>query len=79
MRYQVVIIGIIKRLCRIRWYMIIPLRLVCYVKSYHEQAADACSQLFDDGGMFDSCLCMGVCISDQPRPLSCPRRQQNES
>lgn len=51
--------------------MIIPLLRGCYVKSYHEQAADAGSQLFVHGGMFDSCLCMGVCISDQSSPLLC--------
>lgn len=34
------------------------------------QAADAGSQLRVYGSMFDRCLCKGICISDQSRPLS---------
>jgi hypothetical protein len=55
-----------------------PTSCVCCVKSTRMQAADASSQLNVHGGTFDRCLCMGICISNESRPLPCPLANEKE-
>lgn len=55
-----------------------PASCVCCVKSTRMQAADASPQLNVLGGTFDRCLCMGICISNESRPLPCPLANENE-